>query len=367
MISSLHRPTLAKVDLSAISSNIKEVQNHIPQDVKTLAVVKANAYGHGAVAVANHVQDLVDGFCVSNIDEGIELRQAGLRKPILILGVVLPDEVSLARDNRLTLTIASLDWLELAQEQQIALDGLLVHLAVDSGMGRIGVRSLSEANELIAGLRQAGSQVEGIFTHFATADEADDRKFQEQLAFFKELVADLDYCPEMVHASNSATSLWHSEGIFTAVRLGIVIYGLNPSGQELALPYTVKPALSLDTALVHVKKIPVGADVGYGATYTSSQEEWIGTLPMGYADGWTRDMQGFDVLIDGQRCPIVGRVSMDQITVRLPKSYPLGTKVTLIGQNGNQSISATDLATYRGTINYEVLCLLSDRVPREYK
>lgn len=367
MISSLHRPTLAKVDLSAISSNIKQVQDYVPQSVKTFAVVKANAYGHGAVAVASHTQRLVDGFCVSNIDEGIELRQAGIRKPILVLGVVLPGEVPLARDYRLALTIASLEWLELAQAKSLDLSNLLVHIAVDSGMGRIGVRSLAEANDLIAGLRQAGCQVKGIFTHFATADEADDRKFQEQLAFFKELVAGLDYCPELVHASNSATSLWHSEGILNALRLGLVIYGLNPSGQELSLPYKIKPALSLETALVHVKKVPAGADVGYGATYTSSQEEWIGTLPLGYADGWTRDMQGFDVLVAGQRCPIVGRVSMDQITIRLPQSYPLGTKVTLIGKNGDQLISATDVAQQRGTINYEVLCLLSDRVPREYK
>lgn len=366
MISSLHRPTLAKVNLSAISGNIKQVQGRIPQAVKTFAVVKANAYGHGAVAVASHVQRLVDGFCVSNIDEGVELRQAGIRKPILILGVVLPDEIALARDYRLTLTVASLEWLEAAQQKQLDLEGILIHVAVDSGMGRIGVRSLAEANDLISGLLKTGGQVRGIFTHFATADEADDHKFQEQLAFFKELVAGLDYCPEIVHASNSATSLWHREGIFTAVRLGLVIYGLNPSGCELTLPYTIKPALTLESALVHVKKVPAGTDIGYGATYTSSEEEWIGTLPLGYADGWTRDMQGFDVLIDGQRCPIVGRVSMDQITVKLPQSYPLGTKVTLIGSSGDQTISATDVAQKRGTINYEVLCLLSDRVPREY-
>ncbi|MFC3931934.1 alanine racemase [Streptococcus dentapri] len=367
MISSLHRPTLAKVDLSAISSNIEQIQAHLAQGVMTYAVVKANAYGHGAVAVSSHVQPIVDGFCVSNIDEGIELRQSGIRKPILVLGVVLPNEVSLARDYRLTLTVASLDWLAKAQGQGLDLSNLTVHIKIDSGMGRIGVRSSAQANQLIAGLRAAGAYVQGIFTHFATADEADDHKFQEQLAFFQNLLAELDDCPEIVHASNSATSLWHSDGIFNAVRLGIVIYGLNPSGQVLELPYTVQPALSLESALIHVKRLPAGNDIGYGATYTSAEDEWIGTLPIGYADGWTRDMQGFEVLVNGQRCPIVGRVSMDQITIKLNQAYPLGTKVTLIGENGDSSISATDVAEKRRTINYEVLCLLSDRIPREYE
>ena len=149
--------------------------------------------------------------------------------------------------------------------------------------------------------------------------------------------------------------------------MGDIIYGLNPSGTVLELPYEFKPALSLVSELVHVKEVEAGADVGYGATYTSKSQEWIGTIPLGYADGWTRDMQGFDVLIDGQRCPIVGRVSMDQITVRLPQAYPLGTSVVLIGNSGAETIAATDVAEKRGTINYEVVCLISDRVPRVYK
>lgn len=172
--------------------------------------------------------------------------------------------------------------------------------------------------------------------------------------------------PELVHASNSATTLWHAETIFKAVRMGDAMYGLNPSGQVLELPYDLKPALSLESALVHVKTVSAGAYVGYGATYESDSEQVIATLPIGYADGWTRDMQNFSVLVDGQVCPIVGRVSMDQITIRLPKVYPLGTKVTLIGTNGDKEITTTEVATYRGTINYEVVCLLSDRIPREY-
>ena len=203
----------------------------------------------------------------------------------------------------------------------------------------LGWRSQGDADSLIAGLKALGADVEGIFTHFATADEADDSKFKRQLAFFTDLVNNLVDRPRLVHASNSATSIWHAETVFNAVRLGVVIYGLNPSGSALDLPYNIRPALSLETALVHVKILPAGQDVGYGATYTTTADEVIGTIPIGYADGWTRDLQGFHVIVDGQLCPIVGRVSMDQITVRLPKVYPLGTPVTLMGENGGASIN----------------------------
>ena len=144
------------------------------------------------------------------------------------------------------------------------------------------------------------------------------------------------------------------------------MYGLNPSGSVLALPYEIKPALSLVSELVHVKQLEAGQDVGYGATYTTDDAQWIGTIPIGYADGWIREMQNFHVLIKGEYCPIVGRVSMDQVTVRLPHEFPLGTKVTLIGRDGEKEITATEVADYRGTINYEVVCLLSDRIPRDY-
>ena len=260
-----------------------------------------------------------------------------------------------------------MEWLDLLLQSNIDVAGLIVHIKIDSGMGRIGFRDSQEAQEAIHRLTQAGAQVEGIFTHFATADEADTHKFEAQLARFKEILGQLETVPPIVHASNSATTLWHAETVMNAVRLGDIIYGLNPSGRTLQLPYEMKPALSLVSELVHVKQLEAGADVGYGATYTSENSQYIGTIPLGYADGWTRDMQGFNVLIDGQPCPIVGRVSMDQITVRLPKAYPIGTPVVFIGESSKKSISATDVAEKRGTINYEVVCLISDRVPRVYK
>lgn len=366
MKTSPHRPTKALIDLGAIRYNIQQMGEHIPKDTLKWAVVKANAYGHGAVAVATAIQDDVDGFCVSNIDEALELRQAGISKKILILGVSEVESLSLAKDFDITLTVAGLEWIEnlLATESDLA--GLTVHLKIDSGMGRIGFRSASEAAQAQTLLKEYGANVEGIFTHFATADEESDSYFNQQLECFKGLLADLQEVPELVHASNSATTLWHAETIFSAVRMGDSMYGLNPSGQVLELPYELKPALTLETAIVHVKTVDAGACMGYGATYQADSEQVIATVPIGYADGWTRDMQSFSVLVDGQLCPIVGRVSMDQITIRLPKLYPLGTKVTLIGADGDQEITATDVAVYRGTINYEVVCLLSDRIPREY-
>ena len=366
MKTSPHRPTKALIDLGAIRYNIQQMGEHIPKDTLKWAVVKANAYGHGAIAVAKAIQDDVDGFCVSNIDEALELRQAGIAKKILILGVSEVESLSLAKEYAITLTVAGLEWIQKLISTEPNLSGLTVHLKIDSGMGRIGFRSASEAAQAQALLKEHGVNVEGIFTHFATADEESDTFFKQQLECFKGILAGLQEIPELVHASNSATTLWHAETIFNAVRMGDSMYGLNPSGQVLELPYELKPALTLESAIVHIKTVETGACMGYGATYQADSEQVIATLPIGYADGWTRDMQNFSVLVDGQLCPIVGRVSMDQITIRLPKLYPLGTKVTLIGSDGDKEITATDVAVYRGTINYEVVCLLSDRVPREY-
>ncbi|MCU9533967.1 alanine racemase [Streptococcus sp. CSL10205-OR2] len=367
MVSSIHRPTRAKINLQAISDNIETIKSHLPQKTQFFAVVKANAYGHGAVNVAKSIENQVDTFCVSNIDEGLELRQSGVKKPILVLGAILPDEIKVAIQYDLVVTIASIEWLEMVKKEGLSLSQLSVHIKVDSGMGRIGVRSLQQTNQLIKGLKEYGARIEGIFTHFATADETDDSQYQQQLTFFKELINQLEDKPAIIHTSNSAASLWHTDSIMTAVRIGIALYGLNPSGVDLDLPYPLKPALHLESALVNVKEINSGDLVGYGATYQAQKTEWIGTVPIGYADGWTRDMQGFSVLVDGEFCEIVGRVSMDQMTIRLPNYYPLGTKVTLIGRDGDQTITATQVAQQRKTINYEVLCLLSERIPREYE
>lgn len=366
MKASIHRPTKIQVNLSAISNNLEQVKRHLPKQTKAFAVVKADAYGHGAVAVARQLEPQVDGFCVSNLDEALELRQAGITQQILILGVVPVEVVAQAISEKITLTVASVEWVEKLLDYGVSLQDLQVHFKVDTGMGRLGFQNSQALNRAMSDLSQKGVIIEGIFTHFATADEKDDSHFQAQLSRFKDLLAELSQVPPCIHASNSATSIWHADTVFSMVRLGNVLYGLNPSGHELELPYPIEPALQLASELIHIKEVEAGASIGYGASYHSSQSEYIGTIPIGYADGFLRAMQGFSLLIEGEVCPVVGRVSMDQITIRLPQGYALGTPVTLIGHSGSHTISVQDWADHLGTINYEVVCALSDRIPRYY-
>ncbi|HFI0695359.1 TPA: alanine racemase [Streptococcus suis] len=364
MIESEHRPTRIQIDLEAIASNVDQVMSRLSSKTAAFAVVKANAYGHGAVAVAKRLSNIVAGFCVSNLDEALELRQAGLEHPILVLGIVPTQYLALAQKLNISVTLASLEWLEEIKKLNTDVSGLTVHLKIDTGMGRIGFRHSEQIHEALDLLKDLDIEFEGIYTHFATADEEDIDLFERQFSQFQSCLDSLPTKPRWVHASNSATSIWHSETVFNMVRLGNIIYGMNPSGHTLELPFEVQPALSLISEIVHVKKIEAGSHIGYGATYTSSEPEWIATVPIGYADGMVRSLQGFHVLVDGHICEIVGRISMDQITIRMPHYYPIGEKATLIGQDMNHSITVQDWADYIGTINYEVVCLLTDRIPR---
>lgn len=364
MIESEHRPTQVRVNLNAIVGNLELVMAHLPVKTEVFAVVKANAYGHGAVAVARKLSSQVAGFCVSNLDEALELRKAGIEDPILILGIVPPRFLSIAHQLNISVTVASLEWLEQAEDLKENLSGLTVHMKIDTGMGRIGFRNEEEILQALEVLADLEFDLEGVFTHFATADESDEHQFQEQLASFQSYLEMFPEQPRWIHASNSAASIWHRDTVFNMVRLGNILYGMNPSGSTLDLPFTAKPVLSVVSELVHVKQVQAGSTIGYGATYTSSEAEWIGTVPIGYADGMVRSLQGFHVLVAGQPCEIVGRISMDQITIRLPRYYALGEKVTLIGKDKENSISVQDWADHIGTINYEVVCLLTDRLPR---
>ena len=366
MKSSPHRHTPAIINLKAIQNNILKMRHHIGPKPAIFAVVKANAYGHGAVKVSQSVHEIVDGFCVSNLDEAIELRNHLITKPILVLSGIVPDNAEIAVSLNITLTAPSLDWLKLIVSENEAYQGLKIHIGVDSGMGRIGVRTVDEANEMIKLADEHGIIVEGIFTHFATADEADVTKFNQQKAFFNQLVSQLVRRPKYVHSTNSAAGLWQTDQVQDIERFGVAMYGLNPSGSTLELPFDLEPAFTLKSELTHIKQIQAGDTVGYGATYQATEPTYVGTVSIGYADGWTRDMQGFHVLVDGKFCEIIGRVSMDQMCIKLDKAYKIGTPVTLIGKDGSQEITVQDIAQWRHTINYEVLCLLSDRIYREY-
>lgn len=366
---STHRPTQAIIDLAAIQNNIRNFKTYAGADKTIWAVVKANAYGHGAIRVAQSVNDLVQGFCVSNLDEAIELRSNGIVKPILVLSGIVPEDIHIAVNLRVSVTVPSLAWLQLVTDylEDVPTEHLTYHIKVDSGMGRIGVRTVDEANAIITLADQYGMTFDGVFTHFATADEADQTQFNAQWSTFNRLVSQLVRRPNYIHSSNSAAGIWHKETIQDIERLGDALYGLNPSGRMLEMTYDIQPALSLVSELMHVKTIETGASVGYGATFIADKPTIVGTVPIGYADGWTRDMTGFHVLVNGEKCPIIGRVSMDQMTIALEEVLPIGTQVTLIGRDGSDAITVDDVAAHRGTINYEVVCLLSDRIQRTYQ
>jgi alanine racemase len=342
----------------------------LDEGTELFAVVKANAYGHGLVQVARLARQAgANGFCVAVLDEGLALRDAGFTEPILVLGIVDPVCAELAAQNHIAVPVAETSWLEAAAGTLTGDSPLHVHFATDTGMGRIGFTHRGDLADAAAFIDAHAKQfeLEGIFTHFATADEVDISQFNKQSARFNDFVAALPKRPRYVHVANTATSLWHTACKGNMVRYGVGIYGLNPSGRTITdLPYSLAPAMRLESALVMSKAVPAGTTVSYGATYVSSKDEIIGTVPMGYADGWLRRMQGFDVLVDGQRCPIVGRVCMDQFMIRLPKLYPAGTVVTLIGRDGDDEITMQDVADYAGTIHYEIACCLSERVPRVY-
>ena len=373
MVPGIHRPAAVYVDLAAIRQNIKEEIKHLRPEQKLFAVVKANAYGHGAVRIAREAVKVgASGFCVAILDEAIELRQAGIVQPILVLGVTPEKYASLAAVNGISLAVPDLKWLQEAESElsQNHLQ-LKIHLAVDSGMGRIG---FSEDEEFIAAndflLNNPNFNVEGMFTHFASADSSDDSYFLSQVDRFDHFKSLLKLKPRWIHVDNTAASVFDKKVHSDLVRFGIGIYGLNPSSNptspDLETVIKLKPALSFVSELVQVHTIHKGQGVGYGSTYIADKDQIIGTVPVGYADGFIRKFQGFKIKVGSEYCPIVGRVCMDQLMVQLPYEMPVGTKVVLISNDPDAPNSIKKAADYVDSIHYEVACLLDDRLPRKY-
>lgn len=373
MVPGYHRPAVVKVNLGAIRRNIKNEMQHLEPNQKMLAVVKANGYGHGAVEVAKVAEEEgAAGFCVAILDEALELRRADIVKPILVLGVVSPEYAPIAAVNNVSLTVPNLEWLKDA-EKYLTKENLQlkIHLGIDSGMGRIG---FNEDDEFIAANKFLENNnnffIEGMFAHFASADSADETYFKHQCEKFKHMKSLLTVKPKWIHVDNTAASIFH-EGIKSdLVRFGIGIYGLNPSSNpsspDLTSAIKLEPALSFESELTHVKTIHKGDGVGYGSTFMAEEDTVIGTVPVGYADGWIRKYQGFKVKVGDEYCPIVGRICMDQFMVKMPKKMPVGTKVVIISNNPSDPNNIKAAADYVGTIHYEVACLLNDRLPRVY-
>lgn len=362
-----YRPTKAVIDLGAIKKNLAIFQKR-SGDAEVIAVIKADAYGHGVLAVAKTaIENGVNMLAVATPDEALFLRDQGIETELLVMGATPPSFIPVAQQRDITVTAVSIDWLSMAAGQLMPESNTLkIHLKVDTGMRRIGIQ-VDEVDEAFGFIADHDFAFKGIFTHFATADEQQSSLFSQQVKAMNAVIDKLDDPSIMVHVSNSAAAIMHPELACDAVRVGISLYGIAPSpyvGEEM--PIQLHPALSLETEIIHVKKIRTGEGVSYGATYRAEQDEWIATLPIGYADGMLRGLQGQDVLVRGQRVPVVGRICMDQCMIRLSEKMPVGEKVQLIGQQGEQQIFIDEWARRLETIPYEIPCILTKRVPRIY-
>ena len=363
--------TYVRIDLDAIRENIETVRRKTGTAV--MAVVKADAYGHGAVPVAQHLRDICSFFGVSSAAEALELRQAGLDNPILILGHTPVDAFPLVVEQEIRPAIFRWeDALALSEEAQRQGKTAKFHFAVDTGMSRIGFQAEEDAAELccrIAGL--PGLCPEGLFSHFATADCADLSKAREQARkfdWFCDLLKQRGLEIPIRHMNNSA-GLMNFTDQYDMVRCGIVTYGLYPSPEVDPKLLPLKPALSWYSRVSHVKTLPAGREVSYGGTYITERDTRIATVPVGYADGYWRSLSGkFYVLIRGRRAPIIGRICMDQMMVDVTDipGVLVGDTVTLVGTDGPETITVERIAQVAGTFNYEFICGISRRVPRFY-
>lgn len=368
------RPTWVEIDLSAIGNNVRRIREIVGSRVKILVSLKADAYGHGASKVARTVlHNGASMLGVATLSEAETLRDAGINAPILIFGYVPHWQMREAVRLGVTITLYSNESAQALSRAALALrKPTRVHIKVDTGMGRLGVRSEQE-EKLLALVREAqaldGLIVEGIYTHFASADASDKTYARMQLARFQHVLEALEreeLRPPLVHAANSAATLSLPEAHFDMVRPGIAIYGLDPS-EEVRVPEGFRPALSFKTQIAQVKLVPAGECISYGCTYVTKQPTRVAVLPVGYADGFRRAPRNWEtVLVHGQEAPIIGRVCMDQcmIDVSAIPQVRMGDEVVLIGKQGEAKLTAEEVAQRLGTINYEVVAEILARVPR---
>ena len=363
--------TWAEVDLDALAANIGSYRRHVGKGVEIIAVVKANGYGHGAVMVSRAA--LAVGAArlgVHRLEEGIELRQAGINCPILIMGYTPVANAPLVVAHNLTATVTTREFIEALDAR--AETPIPVHIKVDSGMGRFGLLP-GEAADFTAGLSDLRSiKIEGIFTHFATADALDQSYMRRQLATFKGVLAELESRGlkiPMRHACNSGAAMILPEAHFEAVRPGLSLYGMVPSS-EWSPPFALQPVLSLKSRVVRLRTLAAGSGIGYGRTYVVKEPTRVALLPVGYGDGYHRLISGRGaVLLQGKRAPILGRVSMDQIVVDVSAipGVQIEEEAILLGGEGDTAISAEEIAGWAQTINYEVTTSILPRVARLYR
>ncbi|MCR8643620.1 alanine racemase [Paenibacillus sp. N1-5-1-14] len=374
-----YRPTWVEISLDALEHNLQQFRQALPADVRIMTVIKADAYGHGALEVAREAARAgIDYLGVAFLDEALNLRQAGVKTPILVLGYTPPEGIELALQHSITLNVYSNDLLDALENMDtkggyVESDPLKIHIKVDTGMARLGLHEKAEA---VAFIERAMSipnvEVEGLFTHYACADELDKKYTHKQHAKFQEVVDYFDakgVTFPLLHAGNSATGIDVPELTHNMVRLGIGMYGMYPSEEVNKERIALKPVLSLKTTIVNLQTLPPNSAVSYGSIYQTTDYERIATVPIGYADGYSRMLSTkAEALVHGERRPVVGRICMDQCMLQVDglANVKLGDEVVLIGSQGDERISAEDIAALLGTINYEVVCMMSHRVPRVY-
>lgn len=367
----------AYVDLDAIMANYTMVNNCINDKTKIIGVVKTDGYGHGAVAIAKEMEkvDFVWGYATATAEEAFVLRKAGMCKPILVLGYTFP----YAYDEMIRLDIRPTVFREDSIEQwnqaaERVGKKVKVHIKVDTAMSRIGIMPDEDGINFIKELlKKENIEIEGIFTHFAKADEESLSAAEAQLErfdnFVKRAEEECNVIFQMKHCSNSAAALRMPEANMDAVRLGVVQYGLWPSEEMPKDGITLLPALSLKSHIVYIKKIKKGTQISYGGTFTAEKEMLIATIPVGYGDGYPRKLSNNGhVLIRGQKAPIVGRICMDQFMVDVSHidGVLMGDVVTLIGKDGKEHITMEELGSLSGRFNYELACDLGKRIPKLY-
>ena len=371
------RPTWAEIDLAALAHNFHVIKNQVGPDTKVLAAVKANAYGHGAVECARRLEsEGVDWFGVALPEEGIELRKAGITRPILCLGGFWPAQESVLIEHELTAVAYRLDTIEsLDRAARDANTTTNVHIKIDTGMGRLGVRADAVGEFCDALTRFQNIRVEGLMTHLAAADDESKQEFTDsQLGKFETAIAtfrERGFRLTLIHAANSAAAFANPGARGNMVRPGGALYGFTrdvlPSNIETP---ALRPVMSLHSRIVLLKNVPKGEYLGYGCTFQTQRDSLIATIPIGYDDGYRRALSNkARAIVRGQFAPVVGRVSMDLTLVDVTEApgVSLDDQVTLLGHDGESSITAEELGELAGTISYEITCGVSNRVPRIYR
>lgn len=366
---------IAEIDLGAIRHNYRQIRNIIPKEVEIMGVVKADAYGHGAIKVSKVLQEEgVNRLAVAIAKEGEELRVSGIKLPILVLGYTPRVDIELLIVNDLTQTVFSYEMAEYISIEASKFNKTInVHIKIDTGMGRIGF--LPNTNSIIE-IRKimtlAHINVEGIFTHFSTSDEENTLYTKEQWSIFKGFINELkDFNLEIpiLHASNSGAILNHPHMCLDIVRPGILLYGHYPSKFLVNKKISLIPSMSLKSQVVHIKELPQNKYVSYGKNFKTASKTKIATIPIGYADGYPRSLSNKAyVLINGKYAKIIGNICMDQFMVDISNigTVEIGDEVVLFGIQGGRCILIEELAIIANTINYELICMIGKRVPRRY-